>query len=106
MGVADPNEFRRKQTAEIHGFGPGMCFESAEELATKGQLADSVINGTMDTEHVPTALPLLEAGYDMLLEKPIATRESEVRALLAAARKFNRTVMICHVLRYAPFYAT
>src|SRR5664279_3759645 len=94
VGVADPNEYRRKQTAEIHGFGTEMCFESAEQLATKGQLADAIINGTMDTQHVPTSLPLIEAGYDILLEKPIATRESEVRALLATARKFNRTVMI------------
>lgn len=105
VGVADPNEWRRKQTAEIHGFGPDMCFESAEELARKGLLADAIINGTMDNEHVPTSLPLLAAGYHILLEKPIANRESEVRALQATARKYDRTVMICHVLRYAPFYA-
>lgn len=105
VGVADPNEFRRKQTAEIHGFGPEMCFSSAEELAAKGKIADAIINGTMDMEHVPTSLPLLKAGYDILLEKPIATTEADVRELLAAARKYGRTVMICHVLRYAPFYA-
>lgn len=105
VGVAEPNEFRRNQAAQIHGFGPEMCFESAGELAAKGQLADAIINCTMDTEHVPTSLPLLEAGYDMLLEKPIAAVESEVRKLLAVARKHQRTVMICHVLRYAPFYA-
>lgn len=104
VGVADPNEWRRAQAAQIHGFGPEMCFESAEELASKGRLADAIINGTMDTEHVPTSLPLLAAGYHILLEKPIATRESEVRDLLAAARKYDRIVMICHVLRYAPFY--
>lgn len=105
VGVADPNEFRRKQAADIHSFGPDMCFESAEELAAKGQLADAIINGTMDAEHVPTALPLLAAGYHMLIEKPIATAEEDVRALLAAARKHDRIVMVCHVLRYAPFYA-
>ena len=75
VGVSDPNEFRRKQTAEKFGFGPEMCFASAEELASKGRLADAIINGTMDTEHVATAVPLLEQGYHMLLEKPIATYE-------------------------------
>ena len=105
VGVADPNEWRREQAAAVHGFGPEMCFESAEELAARGRLADAIINGTMDTEHVPTSLPLLAAGYHMLLEKPIATYESEVLALREAARKRERTVMICHVLRYAPFYA-
>ena len=33
------------------------------------RLADAVINGTMDTQHVKTAVPLLRRGYDMLLEK-------------------------------------
>ncbi len=106
VGVSDPNEFRRQQTAEKFGFGPDMCFESAEELASKGQLADAIINGTMDTEHVATSVPLLEQGYHMLLEKPIATYEHEVRQLLEVARKHDRIVMICHVLRYAPFYST
>lgn len=105
VGVADPNEFRRKHAAEKYGFEPDMCFESAKELAAKPQMADAIINGTMDTEHVPTAIPLLETGYDMLLEKPIATSEQEVRQLYATAGKCGSTVMICHVLRYAPFYA-
>jgi predicted dehydrogenase len=40
----------------------------------------------------------------MLLEKPIAPNEAEVRGLIEAANKHKRIVMICHVLRYAPFY--
>src|SRR5690606_33611450 len=61
-------------------------------------------NGTMDALHVSTSLPLLEAGYDLLLEKPIGISEEEVMQLLETARRHNRLVMICHVLRYAPFY--
>lgn len=105
VGVADPNEFRQRQTAETHGFGPEMCFGSAEELAARPQLADAVINATMDRQHVPTALPLLARGYHMLLEKPMAVSEAELRALQAAAEQHQRLVMVCHVLRYAPFYA-
>ncbi|MCL2639934.1 MAG: Gfo/Idh/MocA family oxidoreductase, partial [Phycisphaerales bacterium] len=41
---------------------------------------------------------------DVLLEKPIATTPADLHRLLATARKSQRTVMICHVLRYAPFY--
>lgn len=104
VGVADPNEWRRKQAQDIYGFPDDMCFETAEALADKGKLADAIINGTMDMQHVPTALPLLEAGYDMLLEKPISISEDEVRQLLKTTRKCGRKVMICHVLRYAPFY--
>ena len=75
VGVADPDPIRRRKTAEMHGFGEDMCFESAEALAERPRLADAVINGTMDTQHVKTAVPLLRRGYDMLLEKPVAVKE-------------------------------
>jgi len=104
VGVADPLADRRKYCCEYFGFSEDMCFESAEELAKRGKLADAVINGTMDAEHIPTTIPLLEAGYDVLLEKPFATDMTDWEKLDAAVRRTNRKVMICHVLRYAPFY--
>ena len=48
VGVADPNPIRRKKAMDYFGFKEDMCFENAEELAKKGKLADTVINGTMD----------------------------------------------------------
>lgn len=104
VGVADINPLRRRKTAEMFGFGEDMCFESADELAAKPRLADAIINGTMDHQHVPTALPLLARGYHMLLEKPFSVNEDEMWALVNAARENDRKVMICHVLRYAPIY--
>lgn len=104
VGVADPNPVRRKKAMDTFGFGEDMCFESAQELAKKGKIADTVINGTMDEQHLETAIPLLNAGYDMLLEKPFAPNEDEMRQIVECARKNNSKVMICHVLRYTPFY--
>lgn len=104
VGVADPDPIRRKKTAEIFGFGEDMCFESAEALAAVPKCADAVINGTMDTQHVETAIPLLRRGYDMLLEKPFAVSEEEMWELQRVVKETGRKVMICHVLRYAPFY--
>jgi len=46
----------------------------------------------------------LEMGYDVLLEKPIAPTEEEVRDILALAQKTQRIVAVCHVLRYAPYF--
>jgi predicted dehydrogenase len=105
VGVADPVERRRRQTAARFGFSEENCYDSAEKLAAAPRFADVVINGTMDHQHVPTSLPLLAAGYDLLLEKPFATHEEEMWELAEAARRYGRKVMICHVLRYAPFYA-
>ena len=104
VGVADPSALRRQQVAEEFGLSDKQCFESAEALAHVPKFADFVINGTMDHQHVPTSLPLLEAGYDMLLEKPFATDEHEMWELVRAARRHQRAIVICHVLRYAPFY--
>ena len=105
VGVADPIERRREQVAAKYGLPDTCCFRTADELAAQPKFADAVINGTMDHHHVPTSLPLLKTGYHLLLEKPLATHEAEMQQLVRTAKTNNRTVMICHVLRYAPFYA-
>lgn len=104
VGVADPNPDRRAMCRERYGIPEENCFETAEALAAKGRIADAVINGTMDHQHFATSVPLLRAGYDMLLEKPFAVSKEEMDSLCAVIRETGRKVMICHVLRYAPFY--
>jgi len=105
VAVADPNADRRASFGRAHAIPAERQFASHRELLKGPRIADAVINATMDQDHFATALPLLEAGYHMLLEKPIAPTEPEVRGLIAAAQARTLTVMICHVLRYAPFYA-
>lgn len=104
VGVADLDPLRRRKIREIYGFSEDMCFSSSEELMKREKLADVIINGTMDTDHVPTTVPMLEKGYDVLLEKPFAVSNEEVDILADAVKRTGRKVMICHVLRYAPFY--
>lgn len=104
VGVADPDAGRREMCKKLFDIPDNMCFESADALAAVPKCADAVINGTMDNQHVDTAVPLLKAGYDMLLEKPFAIHEDEMWRLVNTAKEYNRRVMICHVLRYAPFY--
>jgi predicted dehydrogenase len=105
VGVADPIELRRQQVAAQYNLTPECCFTSAQALAEVPKFADVVINGTMDHQHVATAIPLLRVGYDMLLEKPFATDEEEMWQLVDVVQKHNNKVMICHVLRFAPFYS-
>ena len=104
VAVADPDPGRRNALAERHGIPPERQLASYEGLVRGERMADAVINGTMDRLHYRSSLPLIERGYHMLLEKPIASTESEVRELVDAAHTHDVTVMICHVLRYAPFY--
>ncbi|MCD6360135.1 MAG: Gfo/Idh/MocA family oxidoreductase [Armatimonadetes bacterium] len=104
VAVADPNDIRRQAAAEEFDVPPDMQFRTAEELAERPQLADAVINGTMDQHHIPTTLPLLESGYDVLLEKPICQTREDLLKLLEVTLRTSRKLMIGHVLRYAPFY--
>ncbi|TMV49723.1 Gfo/Idh/MocA family oxidoreductase [Paenibacillus mesophilus] len=105
VGVADPDPLRREQTASRFRLPADRTFATVEELTAVPRFADAAINGTMDHLHVQTTIPLLRAGYDVLLEKPIGVSEAEVLDLQQTAQKYGRRVMICHVLRYAPFYA-
>ena len=105
VGVADPDKFRQKMVSEKFGFSKEYCFDSAEDLAKVPKFADAVINGTMDEQHVETSIPLLEKGYDMLLEKPFAVNDEEMAKLIEVVKCNNNKVMICHVLRYTPFYS-
>lgn len=104
VGIAEPDDFRRNQVAKKFDIASEFCFSSAEKLADQSAFADVAINGTMDKDHVPTSLALLKVGYHILLEKPIGISKEEVLTLLKAVRDTKKKVMICHVLRYAPFY--
>ncbi|MBQ8184002.1 MAG: Gfo/Idh/MocA family oxidoreductase [Clostridia bacterium] len=104
VGVAEPDEQRRNMVRERFGFPESRCFYDAEELSKVPKFADVVINGTMDEIHVETSIPLLEVGYDMLLEKPFAVNEDEMNRLVEVVNRNNSKVMICHVLRYNPVY--
>jgi len=105
VGVVDPDASRRETACLLHTIPAENVFASVEELVARPKIADAAINGTMDNLHIATTLPLLKAGYDVLLEKPICSSQDELLALLAVARESGRKLMICHVLRYAPFYA-
>lgn len=103
-GVVDVNPNRIRAAQQLFDIPRDHCFETVEELIAAPKFADTVINATMDPLHVQTTVPLLSAGYDVLLEKPFALNQAEADILLQCAAKTKRVVMVCHVLRYAPFY--
>ncbi|MFM7583521.1 MAG: Gfo/Idh/MocA family oxidoreductase [Caldilinea sp.] len=106
VGVADPDPLRRERLAELHDIDDSRCFVSWEEMMAAGQLADGAIVATQDQMHVEPAIAAMEAGYAVLLEKPMAhTLEGSVQ-LVQAAERTGRVLQICHVLRYAPFWRT
>ncbi len=106
LAVAEPNAARRERFAEAHEIPPERQFASWEELIAEGQMADTLFNMTMDQTHYPSTIAALEAGYDVLLEKPMATRLEHNVHLVQTAERTDRLLQVCHVLRYSPFFAT
>ena len=106
IAIAEPRRDRLDALAENVGVAPEYRFESWETLLSLPRLADCAFICTLDDDHIAPALKAMELGYHLLLEKPMSNKEDECRIIAETARKTNRTLAICHVLRYTPFYMT
>ena len=106
VAIADHHEERLRMGAEAHGIPENMCFHSAEELLAQPKLADVAMICTQDRMHVTHAIAALRKGYDLLLEKPVSPLLSELQELTRVAKEEGRKVVVCHVLRYTPFFQT
>lgn len=104
VAVADPRPERRELAMKKYGVKPENCFVSGEALLAQEKLADVLVIATQDKDHVCFALPALEKGYHLLLEKPISPNLDECIALREKAHQCGRMVIVCHVLRYTQFY--
>ncbi len=102
--VAEPDPVRRGRMAEAHDLDDERCFSSWEELVEVGQLGDAAIVTTQDQMHVEPAIAAMQAGYDVLLEKPMAHTLEGCVQLVQASERLGRVLQICHVLRYSPFW--
>ena len=104
VGVAEPIELRNERYARRHNLQEDNRFKTWEDVFKKEKFADAVIITTPDNLHYGPCMAALKMGYDVLLEKPISPSEKECRDILALAKKNNRIVAVCHVLRYAPYF--
>lgn len=105
VAVADPDPGRRSRFAERYNLPANRCFASDAELFTQPQLAPLALVMTGDTYHVTPTVRALEAGYDVLLEKPVALDVAGCAALLDAAERTGNVVAVCHVYRFAHVFA-
>ena len=104
VAIADIDPAKVEDVAKEYNIPKEACFSSAEELIAQDKLADVMFITTQDQQHVAQAIPALKKGYDLLLEKPISPDLGECREIVKVAKECNRKVVVCHVLRYTPFY--
>jgi len=103
VAAAEPREWYREEARRRH---PRLkhVFTDWRELAAQPRLADAVVIATQDSEHIEPCLAFAALGYDILLEKPMATTEEGCRQIVAAVRKHNVLLFVAHVLRYTKYF--
>ena len=106
VAIAEPRPDRLNALADTVGVPTEYRFSTWEALLAQPKLADCAFICTLDDDHTAPALKAMELGYHILLEKPMSNEEAECRQIVETARKTGRTLAVCHVLRYTPFYMT
>lgn len=96
VAVCDPSADAARRVAEAHG-----CAACADPLDLVGRV-DAAVVAAPTGLHAAVALPLLEAGIDLLVEKPIAATVEDARAIVTSARRHGRIVAVGHVERFNP----
>ncbi len=96
--VVDSNTARADAVAQEYG---ARAVGSIEQLITSGEIqAASVAVPTVC--HLDVARTLMEAGVDVLIEKPLATSLSEADELIRLARHHGRIAQAGHLERFNP----
>ncbi len=102
VGACDVYDLNARSAQQWMG-ADAKCYKDFRKvLENKG--VDAVLVGTPDHWHaIPTVLAC-EAGKDVYVEKPLAHNIREGRAMVDAARKYNRIVQAGTQQRSAPHY--
>ena len=106
VAVAEPNEEKRNNFKNRYNIKEENTFYSYNDLLSKDKLADALIIATSDEQHYEPAQMALKKGYHILLENPMSNKLEEVIKLGELAKKYpDQVFMICHILRYTPFFS-
>lgn len=96
VGFVEPNDEIAREVASSLGI---KRMGSIAELAS---LVDCAVVATPTTTHFQVASELLEAGCDVLVEKPITATVDEAKKLIDLAAQRKRIIQVGHVERYNP----
>ncbi len=97
VAFADPSEERRNQAAEAYP-NATVVAESAALLALPE--VEAVVVLTPIALNAPVALAALQAGKDVIMEKPIARSVAEAENLLATAKQMGKRLYVMEQMGY------
>ena len=104
VAVADPGKAPREHIQQMFHLPDSACYTDWKDILAQPKMADLAIIATVDAMHYEPALKAIDLGYHLLLEKPVAQTAQECADIAAAAKKKGVSVLVCHVLRYTPFF--
>ena len=83
---------------------PGIeTVSNIDDLLTMDSV-QGVVLATPAVTHESLAIRCMEAGRDVLVEKPLALTVAGGERLVAAAKEHSRILMVGHILEYHPFH--
>ncbi|HBF86442.1 MAG TPA: hypothetical protein DDW54_02040 [Clostridiales bacterium] len=105
VSVLDVSADALKEAREKYGVEEKNLFSDEEEFF-KEKRADVALIATLDRLHYRQTMKALSLGYDVILEKPVSPSYEECKKIADAAKAAGKKVIVCHNLRYTPFYMT
>jgi predicted dehydrogenase len=99
VGVVDPDTARADAIAREFGC---RSFGSIEQLTTTHSEVQAASVAVPTSHHLHTARQLMEAGIDVLIEKPLATSLEEADELIRMAQRLGRIAQVGHLERFNP----
>lgn len=94
--VVDTDAARSAEAASLYG-----C-QAVSEPAKLASIAEAAVVAVPTTAHADVACALLEAGLDVLVEKPIAADLASARRLVETAARLGRILQVGHLERFNP----
>jgi predicted dehydrogenase len=98
VGVADPDETRGQLATEQFG-----CRWFADYQTLLGEV-EAVCVAVPTLLHHRVGMAALQAGVDVLIEKPIAATQEEANDLIKAAETAGRLLQVGHIERFNPAF--
>ncbi|QDZ00642.1 Gfo/Idh/MocA family oxidoreductase [Nitratireductor mangrovi] len=92
-------------SARAEGFATEQeCLAIAPAELSRRDDIDAVVLALPPQHHAQCAIELVEAGKDVLVEKPIALTVADAERAVGAAERCGRIFMVGHVLRFHPAF--
>jgi predicted dehydrogenase len=102
VGIFDPNDVRMEYfNTQLET--PTAMYTNFRKML-KEQNPDTLIVATTDRWHHKYIIAGLNAGLDIITEKPMTIDMAKCKAIMAAEKKSGKKVSVTFNLRHAPYY--